>query len=100
MSVPVGHFKTMQKTTGMYSRMYFDDAQIEKLIKFMEKHYPQYRDLLIMHHELGLRMTDLSEVRPEVIERLKRARALNPRVIELERQRNVTKLKWKAFLKK
>ena len=38
--------------------------------------------------------------RPEVIERLKRARALNPRVIELERQRNVTKLKWKAFLKK
>ena len=67
MSVPVGHFKTMQKTTGMYSRMYFDDAQIEKLIKFMEKHYPQYRDLLIMHHELGLRMTDLSEVRPEWI---------------------------------
>ena len=33
----------------------------------MEKHYPQYRDLLIMHHELGLRMTDLSEVRPEWI---------------------------------
>jgi len=68
--VPKGYLTIERMGTDLYSRVHFNDTERKLAISFLRKLYPQFVDLFIIHHEIGVRIDTLFKMRPILIKEL------------------------------
>jgi len=62
--LPKGYLIIERHSTDSYSKVHLTDKERKLAIEFITKNYPQFSNLFIIHHEIGVRIDTLFKIRP------------------------------------